>query len=409
MTEIRIDLMGDVHIRRDQPATAFAKVQDTIGDADLRICQLETAMTEKGELRPDVQMPNHQVEPRMVEGFTAGDIDCVTFAGNNNLDFGPIAMFDTVDLLEDHDIDVVGTGEDLDAAREPVYLSAKDKTVAIVDACSILRSGYAATNERPGLSPMHVSTYYESLENVYEQPGTPARTVSVPDEKDRRAYNSIVDRAAQNADFVIACFHWGVHFTYDLAMYQPDLAYSAIEAGADAVVGTHPHNLQAVDIHEGKPIFYSLGNFIFDYKDPGAKDGLEKYLQFYGMHLDPEWTAGTYLQPKHTRDTMIAHLTLSDEGVDFELTPVFIGKDSTPSPVDDTSQRGQRIIALIKTLSGEIGTELVYDDGTVITPKMESDGDTRLWIRNRKQSYPWLARLQLAEYGDNPLSLGEFL
>ena len=345
----------------------------------------------------------------MVEGFTAGGIDAVTFAGNNNLDFGAVAMLDTVDLLEGHDIAVAGVGEDLERAREPTYLSAGDRTVAVVDACSILRPGYAATDDRAGLAPLHVSTFYETLEDVYEQPATPARTVSIPDERDRRAYLAAVETASERADHVLACFHWGVHFTYDLAMYQPDLAYDAIDAGADAVVGTHPHNLQAVDVHRGKPILYSLGNFIFDYADPGAKAGLSSYLRHYGMHLDPEWTAGAYLQPKHTRDTAIAHLRLSDDGVELELTPVFIGKDSTPAPVDHGSSRGRRVIDLLRTLSGEIGTELAYVDGRLLLDPDASTGDTREWVRERTLSYPWLAKLQLAEYGDTPLALEDLL
>lgn len=409
MTTIRVDLMGDVHVRRDEPASAFSKVRGVISEADLRLCQLETAMTEKGRLRSDVQMPNHQVEPRMVEGFTAGGIDAVTFAGNNNLDFGPVAMFDTVDLLEDHGIAVVGVGEDVAAAREPVYLTAQGKTVAVVDACSILRPGYAATADSPGLSPLHVSTFYEPLENIYEQPGTPARTVTVPDERDLRALRSVIEAADTRADFVVACFHWGVHFTYDLAMYQPDVAYESIDAGADAVVGTHPHNLQAIDVYRGKPIFYSLGNFVFDYKDPGAKEGLSKYLQFYGMHLDPEWTSGKYLQPSHTRDTMIVHLLLAEDGVEFEITPVWIDEESTPVPVDADGERGRRIVELITSLSAEIGTDLEYRDGKVVLSSLESDVDTRMWVRDRKLSYPWLAALGLSEYGDNPLSLMDTL
>lgn len=409
MTELRVDLMGDVHIRRDEPASAFAGVRDVISEADLRLCQLETAMTEKGQLRSDVQMPNHQVEPRMVEGFTAGGIDAVTFAGNNNLDFGPIAMFDTVDLLEGHGIEVVGVGEDLEAAREPLYLSSQGKTVAIVDACSILRPGYAATAESAGLSPLHVSTFYEPLENIYEQPGTPARTVTIADEANLRALCSVIEEAGDRADFVIACFHWGIHFTYDLAMYQPDVAYEAIDAGADAVVGTHPHNLQAIDVYEEKPIFYSLGNFVFDYKDPGAKEGLSKYLQFYGMHLDPEWTSGKYLQPSHTRDTMIVHLVLAEDGVEVEITPVWINKESTPVPVDDESETGRRIIKLVSKLSAEIGTELEYRDGKIVLSSTDKDVDTRMWVRERKQSYPWLAKLQHSEYSDTSVSLVDLL
>ena len=281
MSEVRIDLIGDVQINRDHPETAFEYLKPHMSDADLRLCQLEATISERGEVRSDVQNPAHRVPPQMVDGLTAGEIDAVTYAGNNNVDYGPEAMFDTVTRLENHDIAAVGVGQNVESAREPLFLDVGDTTVAIVNVCSILRSGYAATDNRPGLSPLRVSTFYETLENVYEQPATPARTVSVPDWDDLQAFTERIEDATERADYVLACIHAGIHFTYDLAMYQPDVAYEAIEAGADAVVGTHPHNLQAIDVHRGKPIFYSLGNVIFDQpEDHAAESVTQGYLQY---------------------------------------------------------------------------------------------------------------------------------
>src|SRR5690606_31845876 len=136
-------------------------------------------VTDKGTVRPDVQNPAHRVPPKMVDGLVAGGIDVCTFAGNNNVDYGPEAMYDTIKRLDDKGIQVVGAGENLEAAQRPIYVDAKGVKIAFINACSILREGYAATETRPGLSPIHVSTFYECLENLYEQPGTPSRTVTV--------------------------------------------------------------------------------------------------------------------------------------------------------------------------------------------------------------------------------------
>lgn len=407
MSSIRVDLVGDVQINRERPETALAKLTPEMEGADLRICQLEATMSELGEVRSDVQNPAHRVPPRMVKGLVAADIDAVTFAGNNNVDYGPDAMFDTISLLNDNGIEVVGVGADIEDAREPLYLSTDKGTVGVVNACSILRSGYAATDTRAGLSPLHVSTFYETLENQYEQPATPARTVSIPDWHDLAAFTDRIAEAKRQADHVLACIHAGVHFTYDLAMYQPDIAYAAVDAGADAVVGTHPHNLQAIDVYEGKPIFYSLGNIVFDQPENHAAQSVTKgYLQYYGM--DPKSGAENYPHPRHTRDSVLVHLELEGSRSSFEAQPVRIDGDANPVPVASSNEEAGRIVRLLKTLSSEIGIELEYTNN-VLTVSDPGEVDSREWIRNRNRSYPWLDLLRLTEYSNHPLSLDEVL
>lgn len=406
MSELRVDLYGDVQINRENPESAFKNVIETSAQADLRVCQLESTISDKGTVRTDVQNPFHRVPPRMTKGLDQGNIDAVTFAGNNNVDYGYDAMLDTSDRLSRNGIQTVGVGADLSAAREPLYLEDSSATLGIVNACSVLRSGYAATETTPGLSPLHVSTFYETLENVYEQPGTPARTVTVPNERDLLAVLDLIERAADAADYVLFAMHGGVHFTYDLAMYQPTVAYRAIEAGADAVVGTHPHNLQAIDIYQDKPIFYSLGNFVFDQPESAAPESVSTgYLQYYGMST--ESGAQNYPHPRHTRDTMIVHLSLSEDEIDFSITPVRITEDANPTPVSPTDESGTRIHALLSALSEEIGVEVTVTDDQLVATRT-SEIDTRLWVQDRMQSYPWLSKLQHGTYSDAPVHLRDF-
>lgn len=405
MVGIRVAVIGDVHINRDDPENAFSRVQPYLDEADLRICQLEATMSEKGTLRSDVQNPSHRVPPEMVEGFKNANIDLITFAGNNQLDYGPEALFDTTRLLEENGIKHVGVGENIEDAWEPEYIETENGTVGVFNVCSILRSGYEATDSSPGLSPLHVSTFYETLENRYEQPSTPSRTVSVPRFDELQAVLSRIHEVDRNADYTLAAFHWGVHFTYDLANYQPAVAYQAVEAGADAVIGTHPHNLQAVDVHQGKPIFYSMGNFIFDQPEEYASTGVSKYLEYYGMSTDSG--ARNYPHPRHTRDTMLAYLDLEGDDVAATLLPVKIKEDATPERVDLSDSEGKHIFDLLRTLSAEIGTELEEDGNEISVP--EANGtDARAALENRRMSYPWLEKLRLAEYSDNELSMDDF-
>jgi len=392
---VKIAIVGDVQVNRQKPEEAFKFVQNIFDDSDFRFCQLESTISDQGGVRPDVQNPAHRVPPKMVKAFSNAKINAVTMAGNNNLDYGPETLFDTVKILKENGVEGIGVGKDIDEARRPHYFKVKDKTIAIVNACSILREGFAATKNRPGISPLHISTFYKSLENIYEQPATPSSTFTIPDLDDLNAVCELITEAKSKADYVIACFHWGVHFTYDLAMYQPDVAYAAIDAGADVIIGTHPHNLQAIDTYKNKPIFYSMGNFIFDQPETHVTKSLKKYLQFYGLSSNSGAVA--YPHPRHTRDTMIVCLNLSENGSIVKIIPAHIAEDATPRIVNRNTPDGNRIFKLINDLSAEIGTNLEETPDGFLLPLEGKEVDTRVLLRRRKMSYPWLYRLRVAE------------
>lgn len=392
---IKIAVVGDVQVNREKPESAFTYVLDLLKDSDFRFCQLESTISELGEVRPDVQNPAHRVPTKMVKGLTSAGFKAVTMAGNNNLDYGPEALFNTVRILNENGITAIGVGKNIEEARKIHYFTINGVTIAIVNACSILREGYAATKSRPGLSPLHVSTFYESLENIYEQPGTPSKTITIPNWDDLSAICGLISEAKNRADYVIASFHWGVHFTYDLAMYQPDVAYAAIDAGADAIIGTHPHCLQAMDVYKNRPIFYSMSNFVFDQPEEQAPQSVKKYLQFYGF--SPKSGAISYPHPKHCRDTMIVHLTFSKSDTIVRITPAYIGEDATPGPVDKKAPGGNRIFKLIKDLNAELETRLEETESGFLLPLGQKTVDTRALVRRRKMSYPWLYRLRVAE------------
>ena len=81
---------------------------------------------------------------------------------------------------------------------------------------------------------------------------------------DNEKFLDSIREAAENADFVVALPHWGVEHSTELEAEQVESAHAYIDAGADAVIGAHPHILQGLEYYEGKPIMYSLGNFWFD-------------------------------------------------------------------------------------------------------------------------------------------------
>ena len=129
---------------------------------------------------------------------------------------------------------LLGAGADIAAARRPALVEVAGTRVAFLAYSSILPAGYWAEHDRPGCAPMRALTLYQQVE--VDQPGTPARIHTYPDRADLKALRTDVRRARQEADFVVVSIHWGIHFVpSEIADYQRDVAYAAIDDGAGAV------------------------------------------------------------------------------------------------------------------------------------------------------------------------------
>jgi len=404
---VNLVAVGDIQPNRSHPETLFEVVQPQLDWGDLRVCQLEATLSERGTMRSDVRNPAHRVHPRNIAALTAAGFNVVTFAGNNNLDYGLEAFDDTISLCEENGIAVVGAGANLEEATEPVITTVKHTKIAFVNFCSILRDGFAATPTRGGISPLRVATFYQPLENIYEQPATPAKTVTVVDRLDMRRVTAAIESARAAADVVVAAFHWGVHFTHDLADYQPQVAYEAIDAGADLVIGTHPHCLQAVDVYKGKFIFYSLGNFAFEQPEASAQSGVRQYLSFYGLLNDPD--LAQHPHPAHCRRTALVKIAIvGGEVQSARLAPVYFNKDAQPEPLEAGTEMHEEVSNLLETLSSEIGTTLEREGNELIVhPTKHTAVDTRAFIDERAMSYPWLAHLVNGSNGKPALRASE--
>ena len=390
---VKLNLVGDLQPNRAVPETLFRHVAPLLQDGDINVCQLEATFSNLGTLGGQVRNPAHRVPPENIRALTAAPFHGVTYAGNNQLDYGVEAFNDTMDLLLKEDIFIVGAGRSLTEATSAIVREVNGIKIAFVNTCSILPPGVEATDSRSGISPLPVKTYYDSLEKIEEQPGTPARTVTVVDRDRLNVILNEIKKAKESADFVVASFHWGVHFTHDLAQYQADVGYAAIDAGADIVAGTHPHCLQAVEMYKGKPIFYSLGNFAFEQPGDIAMKGASSYLRLYGIPAD--MSVPGHPHPAHCRPSVIVKLVLSSEGsISFDLVPTYLNEACEPEPALPGTIGYQKVRDLIVNLSADIGTTVIEEDGVLrVLPNAGGDEDTRDILRLRNISYPSLRYL----------------
>ena len=182
-----------------------------------------------------------RAKPETAANLSLLSADIVSVANNHVYDYGETALLDTLDTLETYKIPYVGAGRNLDEAREIVYFQAGDMKIAYVSATQVERS-YVYTREATDTRAGVLRTY------------------------DPAVFLDVIRRAKENSDLVVVYVHWGTEGVSRFEADQQRLGHQYIDAGADLVIGDHPHCLQGVEYYKGVPIFYSLGNFWFNSK-----------------------------------------------------------------------------------------------------------------------------------------------
>lgn len=321
---------GDVAVRRSDCASMFIGCREALQAADLCFAQLEAPISERGSKAPNARLAV-RAPMAMAPALRDAGIDVVSLAGNHCLDFGYEALADTLQHLAQAGVQTCGAGEDLSTALQPAYLQAGAHRVAIIAACSILPEGYAAQAGKPGCAPLRAFTVYEPIEP--DQPGTPPRTRTFPHREDLDALIGHVRAAREAADCVLVSLHWGIHMIpFVLADYQIEVAHALIDAGADAILGHHPHLLKGIELYRGRPIFYSLGNFAIEQPHVWDPAILQSSSFRHLVSLHPEWDLGRrFVMPESTRPTGVAKLVLHrGGGLESRFCPAWIGDDSAP-------------------------------------------------------------------------------
>ena len=360
MSDLVISGVGDVAPKRARPIDIFSAVRDELIGTDVLFGQMECPVSDRGLPSPDAKLAmrtSADVAPVLADvGF-----DVMSIAGNHCMDFGAVALADTIEHLERSGIRCCGAGGQLNQARRPAIIEAKGRRTAFLAYSSILPAGYAAESNRPGCAPLRAYTHYEQIEP--DQPGTPARIHTFPDPADMNALLADIAEARRQADIVVLSMHWGIHFVRaSLADYQREVAHLAIEHGADIIFGHHPHLLKGVEIYCGRPIFYSLGNFAIE--QPSAfKEDVHLDRAFADISaLSPGWKpTERYMAPPETRHTGIARCTVrSDGSLAASLLPCRIDDDSRPEPLKAGDPHFAELFDYLVAITAEAGLHTRY-------------------------------------------------
>ncbi len=251
--------VGDIQLsRRVAPVIAergwahpTAALAPLISGADLAFANLECPASYLGTPYPGKPPEvTFRARPGDLFALKAAGFDVLSLANNHAGDYGEDALRETLEALRLLDIAVCGAGMDEADARRPAVLSAADRKVAFLAYAEPIWSVLAA-GEGPGVAVLREDAVVADLAAAREW-----------------------------ADIVVLSLHWGEEHRGQPRESDRALARRLVDAGADAVIGHHPHVLQGAEFYRGAPILYSLGNFVFDMVSPATYDGAAALLEF---------------------------------------------------------------------------------------------------------------------------------
>lgn len=322
-------LVGDTNLRKmDAGAQPFALVQDMLDQADIRFCNNENCFS-----NPEVGLPYkagwYHTENAHVDLLSQAGFDAVGHA--NNVSFGETAILDSIAALDSKGIAHTGVGPDYDTARQPAIVTSDDIRFGFLSYTSVYQPvAHAASETQGGVATIKGHTAYRPHRRVLEMPGVPPEIETWADEDELGAMAKDVEALRPKADLVTLSNHWGVSSSIETLDYQREIARTAIRSGADVIIGHHPHVIQGVEVIEGRPVFYSLGNFVF---------GWEK------------------MQSRH-RAGIAVECDVSSEGLqEARIRPVWRDDTGRAFPAAVDSEEGTSILNDVRERSERFGTE----------------------------------------------------
>ena len=264
----RLLVTGDLMLVRGvpDPAAALAPMRRLLRGADLTVGNLESTLSRDGE--PTQGNDSFGGTPALVRVLESAGFDALSLANNHTGDFGERALLQTVGTLQQSRIRPFGAGSDVRRAARPAVLERGGTTFAFL--------GFNAIGETPAATRSHPGALSVRM---------PPRTGPLV-EADLVRVERAIRTAKREADVVVVVPHWGEQYVHAPWPEQRTVARRLVAAGADLVVGGHPHWVQGIDVVDGVPVLHSLGNFVFDMDFmTQAMEGVVLEATFWGPEL----------------------------------------------------------------------------------------------------------------------------
>ena len=416
---------GDAFVTRRLPEggyEGFAELQACIRQHDVRFLNLESTFHDY-EGYPAVQSGGTwaRSDPRTLDDIRQYGFNIFTTANNHSGDYGEGGVLATIRHLQERDMIFSGTGKDLAEASKPCYLETKHTRVALISCASSFaeasRAGEQTRNMvgRPGLNPQRINKTYhldpehfamaeavakasgvnaaeeKSVRNGYSMPpkaGTlsigPTKFVlddrcwleSTPNEQDMQRMEAEIREAKLQADVVLVSIH--NHFldgtdNTQAPKFLEIFAHRCIDAGADAVIGHGPHELQGIELYNGGLILYSIGNFIFQTETVE----FQPWDAYANRNMSLDTKVGAYMNDRSKNGTVgycvqwpiwnavMAAWTMEDGKLtQVQLYPVELGMDLPRGQKGvPVMNKSRETLEYLQELCKPYGTQIRIEDG----------------------------------------------
>ena len=277
----------------------LAGIAAHLSAADVTVGWLDGPLSNRGSADVDVETPQRS-DPAALAALSSAGFDAVALANDHALDYGSRGLLDTISRLNGAKIAHAGAGKNTAAAWAPAIVERGGAKVAVLDFTRVVHSGSLASDNSPGVASGRLD---------------PARV------------RAAIVSAASKSDYVVVMLHWGKEGATAPTSDQVKVAHDAIDAGADLVVGTHPHAAQALETYGRGLVAYSLGDLVRADLSRNARDSF-----ILGAQLGPDGVANAVAVPYR---------------IDSRGTPAFVrGSDALTS------------LTRLRDLSGSLDTSL---------------------------------------------------
>ena len=424
---------GDIFITRRIPKEGyegFDALRELIEKHDVKFANLEMTFHDREGI-PAASSGGTwaMADPRTLDDIQRYGFNIYNTANNHSGDYSHAGILATINHLKERDMIFSGTGKDLGDASKPCYLETKNCRVALISCCATFDKSHMAGGQtadmvgRPGLNPLRFNRYYHldqehydmvkalsdvtainaSMERSIElgysvpfQPGTqPFGTYrfvldktcfveSVPNKQDMARIENEIREAKRQADVVLVSYHSHDKDGRDTtvpAQFLETFAHNCIDAGATAILGHGPHELQGIEIYKGGVIFYSLGNYLFE-TETVEYQPFDAYAN-RSMSLDTK--VGAYMDDRSKNGTagygtlpeiwfsVLGGFTMEDGKVtQVQLYPIDLGMTRPRSQKGVPVLTGdEKVLQYLQKLSERYGTKIDIKDG-IGTIKVEA-------------------------------------
>ncbi|WP_188710787.1 CapA family protein [Microbacterium faecale] len=349
--------VGDLILGADEVRGHFGDTGDTLRGADVAVGHVEWPHTRRGQVS-SADLPAPAAPPDNLAVLGDVGITVATLAANHIFDQGQNGVEDTVSTLRELGIATTGAGSHSAAAREAATVERAGLSIGLLSYNAVGPRESWATPSKAGAAYVRIHAHYDV---EMASPGSPPTEFTAIDAETLSAMCADIRELKERVDVVAVSLHKGLVFERArLAQYERPLAYAAIDAGADVVIGHHAHILRGVEVYKGRPIFHGVNHFVTAYPDSANPQSSASRARTRPTRspilslVDPDRDVQNFPFSRDARQTMIATVEVDASGVARAgFVPCWIDENARTHVAH--GERGAQIVQYVRDITTEAG------------------------------------------------------